>query len=66
MKLKDIGKGEYFARKSLGEQEARPSQIYVKGDYDQSSKKYWCGRWNDISSGIELKGDTEVYQDFIF
>jgi hypothetical protein len=66
MQLKMLKKGEFFARKSMGEQEAKPSQIYVKGDYDPSSKKYWCSRWNDIASGIELKGDTEVYQDFIF
>jgi hypothetical protein len=66
MLLKDLSKGEYFTRKSLNGQEAKPSQVYIKDDYDRSSKKYWCQKWNDISSGIELKGDTEVYQDFIF
>lgn len=66
MKLKDLKKGEYFSRKSLGEQEAKPSQVYIRGEYDRSSKKYWCQKWDDISKGIELKGDTKVYQDFIF
>ena len=66
MQLKALKKGEFFTRKSMGEQEAKPFQVYIKGDYDRSSKKYWCSRWNDISAGIELSGNTEVYQDFIF
>lgn len=65
MKLKELKKGEYFTRRSLQGQEAKPSQMYIRGDYDQSTKKYWCQKWDDISRGMELKGDTEVYQDFI-
>lgn len=66
MKLKELKRGEYFTRKPMYEQEAKPSQVYIKEDYDRSTKNYWCQRWNDISRGIELKGDTEVYTDFIF
>ena len=66
MKLKELKRGEYFTRKSLNEREAKPSQVYIKEDYDRSTKKYWCQKWDDISKGIELKGDTEAYQDFVF
>lgn len=66
MKLKELKRGEYFTRKAMHEQEAKPSQVYIKEDYDRGTKKYWCQKWDDISSGIELKGDTEVYQDFTF
>lgn len=66
MKLKELKKNEMFSRKPLNNTEAKPSQVYIKGDYDHSSKKYWCQKWNDISSGMELKGDAEVYQDFTF
>ena len=66
MKLKELKKNEMFSRKSLNNTEAKPSQVYIKGDYDRSNKKYWCQKWNDISDGIELKGDAEVYQDFTF
>lgn len=66
MKLKELRKGDYFTRKPLSHTEAKPSQVYIKQEYDQSTKKYWCQKWDDISKGIELKGDTEVYQDFIF
>ena len=66
MKLKELKRGEYFTRKPMHEKEAKPSQVYIKEDYDRSTKKYWCQKWDDISRGIELKGDTEVYTDFIF
>ena len=66
MKLKELKHGEYFTRKPMHEQEAKPSQVYIKEGYDRSTKKYWCQKWDDISRGMELKGDTEVYTDFIF
>lgn len=66
MQLKDLKKDDIFSRKPLNNQEALASQVYIKGEYDRSSKKYWCQKWDDISKGMELKGDTEVYQDFIF
>lgn len=66
MKIKDLKKGDYFTRKQLTHIDTKPSQVYIRGDYDQSTKKYWCHKWDDISSGMEFKGDTEVYQDFIF
>ena len=66
MKLKELKRGDYFTRQPMHEQEAKASQVYIKEDYDRSTKKYWCQKWDDISRGIELKGDTEVYQDFTF
>lgn len=66
MKLKELKRGEYFTRKPMYEQEAKPSQVYIKEDYDRSTKKYWCQKLDDISKGMELNGDTEVYTDFIF
>ena len=66
MKLKEVKRGDFFVRKPLHEQEAKPSQVYIREEYDRSEKKYWCQKWNDISRGMWLKGDTEVYQDFTF
>ena len=66
MKLKELKHGDFFTRKSMNGREAKESQVYIKDDYDRSTKKYWCQKWNDISKGIELKGDAEVYTDFIF
>ena len=66
MKLKELKHGDFFTMKPINGQEAKESQVYIKDDYDRSTKKYWCQKWNDISKGIELKGDAEVYTDFIF
>jgi hypothetical protein len=66
MKLKELKHGDFFTRKAMNGREAKSSQVYIKGDYDRSTKKYWCQKWDDISKGMELKGDTEVYQDFTF
>ena len=66
MKLKDLKRGEYFTRKPLQHADAKPSQVYIKQDYNHETKKYWCQKWDDISRGMEIKGNTEVYQDFIF
>lgn len=66
MKLKELKRGEFFTRKAMNGQEAKASQVYIKQDYDRSTKKYWCQKWDDISRAIELKGDAEVYQDFTF
>ena len=66
MQVKELKKGDYFTRKSLGEKSAKPSQVYIRGDFDQSEKKYWCQKWNDISSGRYVDGNKTIYTDFTF
>ena len=64
MKLKELKQGEYFILKPTSE--PKESQVYIRGEYDRSSKKYICGKFVDISYSRLLKGDTEVYTDFTF
>ena len=64
MKLKEIKKGQYFTLKPI--EEVKESQVYCKGEYDRSQKKYECGRFDDISRCRYLKADTEVYTNFTF
>ena len=64
MKLRDLRKGEFFTLKEI--ENPKESQVFIKGDYDRFSKKYDCGKFSDISAFRSLKGDTEVYTDFIF
>lgn len=64
IKLKNLKKGEYFTRKPI--EEPKESQVFIKGEYDRSEKKYDCDRFSDISSMIQLKADTIVYTDFTF
>lgn len=64
MKLKDLKIGEYFTLKPYSEPTEK--QVYIRGEYDRTEKKYECGRFDDISYTRYLSGKTEVYTDFIF
>lgn len=62
--LKDLKKGEYFTLKPI--EEPTEKQVYIRGDYDKSERKYDCGRFDDISYSRLLKGTTTVYTEFTF
>lgn len=62
--LKSLDKGTYFTRKPIEYPTER--QVFVRGDYDRSSKRYDCERFSDMCDAVSLKGDTLVYTDFIF
>ena len=64
IKLKDVKQGEYFTRKPILEPKER--QVFIRRHYVREDKKYFCERFCDMCDGIELKGDTIVYTDFIF
>ena len=64
MTVKDLAKGEWFTLKPI--ENPKESQVYIRGDYDFSTKKYSCGKFSDISYSRELKSDTVVYTDFTF
>lgn len=64
MKVKDLKKGEYFTIKPL--EEPKENQVYIRGEYDRSTKKYDCGRFDDISYSREFDGNKEVFIDFTF
>ena len=64
MTVKQLKKGEWFTLKPISE--PKESQVFIRRDYDRTEKKYECGRCDDISYSRLLKGDTEVYTDFVF
>lgn len=64
MKLKDLKKGDWFTLKNISE--PKDNQVWIKNEYNRSSKKYLCIRWSDISDSKEISGNKEVYTDFIF
>lgn len=64
MTVKQLKQGEWFTRKPIAEPKA--SQVYIREEYDRSTGKYICTKWDDISKSILLKGTTEIYTDFIF
>ena len=64
MKLKELKKGDWFTLKNISE--PKENQVWVKDEYNHSSKKYLCIRWSDISDSKEISGDKEVYTNFTF
>ena len=64
MKLKELKRGEYFTLKPIAE--PKESQVYIRGEYDRTEKKYDCTKFSDICCSRLLKGDREVYVDFTF
>lgn len=64
MLIKDLKIGEYFTLKPYSEPTEK--QVFIRGEYDRTEKKYECGRFDDISYTRYLSGKTEVYTDFIF
>ena len=64
MKLKDLKKSEWFTLKPVTE--AKENQVYIKGEYNRTERKYLCGKFCDISASRLLSGDREVYTEFTF
>lgn len=64
MKIKDIKKGGFFTKKAIDCPSDR--QVWIRGDYDRSEKKYECTRFDDCCTFCYMSGSKEVFTDFIF
>ena len=63
-KVRDIKRGEFFTKKPV--EYPNESQVFIKGDYVRTNRKYSCVKFSDVNSECFLKADTTVYVDFIF
>ena len=64
MKIKELKKGDFFTKKELDS--PKDSQVWIRGDYDRSSKRYECQRFDDASSFCYLPGTKEAFTGFVF
>lgn len=64
MKVKELKRGDFFTVRPI--EYPKESQVYVRGDYNHSTKRYECNKFSDICDFREFKGDKEVYTDFVF
>lgn len=64
MKIKDLKPGDFFTKKEISE--PNDSQVWIRGAYDRSEKKYECTRFDDISRFCYMAGAKEVFTDFVF
>ena len=64
MTVRDLRIGDYFTLKPIDE--PKESQVFARGDYNRSAKKYEAFRFSDVCDTRLLKPTTEVYTDFTF
>lgn len=64
IRIKDLKNGEYFTRKPI--EYPTEKQVYVRGGYCRSDKKYYCFKWWDVCEEHPFKGETVVYTGFTF
>lgn len=62
--ISKIKRGEYFTFKPI--EEPIINQVYVRGDYDRSIRKYEYYKFADIGAYNFAKRDRIVYVDFFF
>lgn len=64
MTIKDLKKGEYFTLKPI--ENPTESQVYVRGEYDRTERKYSASKFSDFCSDRLFKPTTQVYTEFTF
>lgn len=62
--IRQIKKCTFFTLKPI--EEPNESQVYVRDEYNRSTKKYEAYKFEDVSDFREFKGDKKVYIDFYF
>jgi hypothetical protein len=60
IKIKSVKPGDYIKRK------ADSKAIYIKGEYDRTTKSYECVDVEDICRTIYIKADKVVYAGFTY
>ena len=57
--LKDLKKGEFFTKKPI--EEPKETQVFIRGEYDKSEKKYEITRFSDFCSFWASHGESIHY-----
>lgn len=64
MKIKRLKNGDLFTKKPIDN--PKEHQVWIRGYYDRSLKRYECTRFDDICTSCYLSGDKDVYTGFTF
>lgn len=64
MTLKDLKKGEFFTRKPI--EYPKESQVWIRGEYDRSTRRYECTRFDDCCRTMMIPGNKDVFTEFTF
>lgn len=64
MTVKELKKGDFFTKKPV--ENPRENQVWIRGDYDRSARRYECQSFDDACRFCYLRGDREVFTEFVF
>lgn len=64
MTIKDLKKGEYFTTKEIAE--PTESQVWIRGEYDRTTKTYSATNFSDINRERFFKATKPVFTEFTF
>lgn len=62
--IKSLANGTYFTKTQI--ENPKESQVWIRGDYDRSQKRYECVNFADMCKFCYLPGDKFVFTDFTF
>ena len=62
--LKELKLGDYFTIKDI--ENPTENQVYIRGDYERTEKKYSYYKFNDTNSEKFATGTKEVFIGFTF
>ena len=67
VRLCDLAPGTYFHRTTLKDGEfCEHSVVWCRGDYDRSTKKYCCYKYEDVNHSHEFRREERVTIEFTF
>ena len=64
--IKNVKVGDFFTLKDYGENDAPESAVWVRGEYDRSSKTYCVYKYANVNKESFMKGTRKVFTDFYF
>lgn len=64
MKIRDLRQGDYFTLKQIDE--PKESQVWIRGEYDRSTRTYSAINFADVNRERHFKGNREVHTEFTF
>ena len=64
MIVKELKKGEFFTKKQI--ENPAENQVFIRGNYCRELKKYEIIRFSDCNDIQYVKGNKEIFTDFIF
>ena len=64
MTVKELKRGAFFCKRDI--ECPAENQVWIRGDYDRSARRYECTRFSDCADVQYMRGDKVVFCDFTF